>query len=378
MSNQARRKHLFHQRMKAAVQAGTLSTKSSDPDADIYSEIRWAFRSIQRRPLRMPNLESKDNLIYIQARNERPDDDFDLLDDDLDHLHEDLHDSIGWENYMEVIEKTSMAFNAARDILDHLRRVRRWKYNWRDETGWDDGYLDEVDDYIAPIRRAARETWHKAYSITKHLRNADNPGNAAGWWLPSTWGHRVPKYAAQALVAMHEAYLASMAFQKIVRTLDNEARLAGIDPEDDASVNGMRDQLATFERGEARYAYSLLDGAKEYLTAARLSVSQELGAEELRRQVEKAQAQAIASNAPPIERRKKGVLIRELEPRWPEIADDMRRYEPWIRAAKLTEQHGYWDRAALIRAGRETGRLRDEVEPEIHPLEAFNRRKRMN
>ncbi len=307
MSNRARRKYLFRQRLRAGVHAGTLPN-----DLESLGDVRHAFRAIRRPPLRMPNLESMDNLGDIQSMNSRPDDDFDLLDDDLDLLHEGLHDFIGWEDYMEAIEKTTQAFNAAREILDPLRRVIRWKFNWRDPSWWDDGYLDEVVDYIAPIRRTAREIWYKAYSITKHLRGDDDLC-LASWWLPSTSTHRhgrwpvwppfdlspdrVPDYAALAIVAMHQAFLASMAFQKIVCTLDEEAQLAGIDPEDDKGVSQMRERMSNYERGEARYAYSLLDEAKDYITAARLAVSQELGVEELQRQVEKAQAQAVSSAA---------------------------------------------------------------------------------
>lgn len=381
MSNRARRKYLFRQRLRAGVHAGTLPN-----DLESLGDVRHAFRAIRRPPLRMPNLESMDNLGDIQSRNSRPDDDFDLLDDDLKLLHEDLHDFIGWEDYMEAIEKTSRAFYSARDILEPLRRVSRWKFNWRDPSGWDDGYLDEVVDYIAPIRQASREIWHKAYSITKQLRG-DDERRLASWWLPSTSDHRrgrwpvwppldlppgrVPDYAALAIVAMHEAHLASTTFQKIVRALDEEAKRAGIDPEDDKAVASLRERLARFERGEARFAYSILDEAKDYLTAARLAIAQELGAEELQRQVEKARAQANT-----IDRRKRDALIRELEHRWPTLADDMRRYEPWIRAAKLPGQHGYWDRSAILRIGKEKGILPDEVEPELPPLEAFNRRNR--
>lgn len=412
MSNRARRQHLFRQRMHAAVWAGTLG------DIEQLGDVRYAFRAIQRDPLRMPNLKSMDNLLDIQDRNARPDDDFDLLDDDLELLHEGLHDFIGWEDYMEAIERAEQAFDEARDILEPLRRVERRKFNWPVFAGFpgmdDEAYLEDAVDYIAPIRRAAREIWRYAGSISQYagrydpvdtahsfLPSArDNPrGEQDPIWLPRNvkrssgvepgrwikgqlWlprrfkvpSDRVPRYAALALLSMHEAYQASMTFQKIVRGLEEE-RHAGIDIEDGKAVTRMRERLAGFERGESRYAYALLDDAKDYLAAARLAVAQELGADELQRQLEKAQAQAASNNAPPIERRKKEVLIRELEHRWPTIADDMRKYEPWIRAAKLPG-HGYWDLDALLRAGREKGKLIDEGVPQINPLEAYNRRKR--
>lgn len=301
MSNRARRKHIFRQRMRAAVRAGTIG------DIEQLGDVRHAFRAIRRRPLRMPNLKSTDNLLDIQARNVRPDDHFDLLDDDLELLREGLRDFIGWEDYMEAVEKTERVFDAARDILEPLRRVHRAKFNWAHFCyfdGMDDeAYLDDVVDYIAPIRRAAREIWRVANSITQHLRG-DSELRQATWWLPSAFDHRrgrwpvwppfglplgrVPDYAAMALVSMHEAYQASMAFQGIVRRLDEEARQAGIDIDDRKSVSELRERLAGFERDESRYAYAQLNDAKDYLAAARLAISAELGEEETKRQAQKA------------------------------------------------------------------------------------------
>lgn len=75
-------------------------------------------------------------------------------------------------------------------------------------------------------------------------------------------------------------------------------------------------------------------------------------------------AGAGAESSTAIERRKKEVMIKELESIWPSIKSDLRHACPGDKglhdAAKLPE-HGYWDKTAALRWAEENGKLVDST-----------------
>jgi hypothetical protein len=272
MSNRRRREWLMRARVNAIVRSDLdgeidnfLESRADDvpfPIDQYKGLVREVFGRLERSPLEFPSRQQGcdlqgGSLVIIQRKNHHR---FDLLRDDLSGLMQAAEGHRLWSDYQDDLESACSVFEKAREILAPLQRVN---LSTRDEPQW-----------CAMAIQAACSVSHRRKTIFQHAdRYGSVLASARHFWEEikpcKQWKSKeLADYEVYALLAADEAHRAVKSVLELLQRFDQWADEGGVS---DDKEEAFRDEVAGWERGEARYAQRRLSQAKDLQHLAQLA-----------------------------------------------------------------------------------------------------------